>query len=38
MTTKQGPSGRVLRFVNFVMSEEGAKILKDIGNMGIKNK
>jgi len=36
--TKQRPSGKVLSFLNFVMSEEGAKILKDNGNMVIRNK
>ncbi len=38
MMTKQEPSGKVLRFVNFVMSEEGAKILKDNGNVAIRNR
>jgi len=36
--TKPGPSGKVLMFINFVKSEEGAKILKDNGNMVIRNK
>ena len=38
MMTKQRPSGKVLSFLNFVMSEEGARILKDNGNMVIINK
>ncbi len=38
MITKQSPSGNVLRFVNFVMSEKGARILKDNGNMVIGSK
>jgi phosphate transport system substrate-binding protein len=38
MMTKQRPSGKVLMFVNFVMSGEGARILKDNGNMVIGNR
>ncbi len=38
MITRQSPSGNVLRFVNFVMSEKGARILKDNGNMVIGSK
>lgn len=38
MMTKQEPSEKVLKFINFVMSEEGAKILKNNGNMVIRNK
>lgn len=38
MMTRQEPSGKVLRFINFVMSEEGSKILRENGNMVIRNK
>ncbi len=38
MMTKKEPSGGVLKFVSFVMSEEGAKILKENGNMATGNK
>jgi phosphate transport system substrate-binding protein len=37
MMTRQEPSGKVLKFINFVKSEEGSKILKENGNMVIGN-
>lgn len=37
MMTKRRPSDTVIRFLNFVGSEEGARILKDNGNMVIRN-
>ncbi len=38
MMTKREPPGGVLKFVSFVMSEDGAKILKEYGNMATRNK
>ncbi len=38
MLTRQNPSGEVLRFFNFVTSEEGSRILEENGNMVIRGR
>lgn len=38
MLTKQAPASRVMKFISFVMSEEGARILRENGNLVIRNR